>query len=294
MLVVLVCHHLSMNSLELVSFDCHPKRSSTAGGSDQSILNHPWVPSPGTDVLPCPLWTLLEPDEGTQMPQFEMGSRKILIYHEFAMMTPLIISVSRNCPTNACIHLNSFSSCLRYSKCMELMLWQSMVRKMYRSVTRLLQPSRKTRSAKCFFCPMLGLLAWPSLLQQWWSSLWVNLGIMRQFLICMQDQCWSHMLVNQIIGRAWRLGQTEVVVVYNLVCDQTVDCLMMDYALGKGSTLEQFLASRYGKDWKVLCFFMRYQPLPCVWQISKNSFCPENLPLRNSLQMWQEQNRLET
>lgn len=64
----------------------------------------------------------------------------------------------------------------------------------------------------------------------------------------MQDQCWSHMLVNQIIGRAWRLGQTEVVVVYNLVCDQTVDCLMMDYALGKGSTLEQFLASRYGKD----------------------------------------------
>lgn len=57
------------------------------------------------------------------------------------------------------------------------------------------------------------------------------------------------MLINQIIGRAWRLGQTEVVVVYNLVCDQTVDCLMTDYAQGKGSMSEQFLASRHGKGW---------------------------------------------
>lgn len=62
-----------------------------------------------------------------------------------------------------------------------------------------------------------------------------------------QDQCWSRMLVNQIIGRAWRLGQTEEVVVYNLVCDQTVDCLMTDYAQGKGSMLEQFLATQHGK-----------------------------------------------
>ena len=57
------------------------------------------------------------------------------------------------------------------------------------------------------------------------------------------------MLVNQVIGRAWRLGQTEVVVVYNLVCDQTVDCLMTDCAQGKGSMSEQFLASRHGRGW---------------------------------------------
>jgi len=64
-----------------------------------------------------------------------------------------------------------------------------------------------------------------------------------------QDQCWSRMLVNQIIGRAWRLGQTEEVAVYNLVCDQTVDCLMTDYAQGKGSMLEQFLTTQHGKGW---------------------------------------------
>ena len=55
------------------------------------------------------------------------------------------------------------------------------------------------------------------------------------------------MLVNQIIGRAWRLGQTEEVIVYNLVCDQTVDCLMTDCAQGKGSMLEQFLATQRGR-----------------------------------------------
>jgi hypothetical protein len=66
-------------------------------------------------------------------------------------------------------------------------------------------------------------------------------------LTCMQDQCWSNMLVNQVIGRAWRLGQTEEVIVYNLVCNQTVDCLMTDCAWGKASMLEQFLATQHGK-----------------------------------------------
>jgi hypothetical protein len=97
MLVALVCHHLSTNSLAPVSFDHHPMLPCIVNASDHPILNRPWVPGPGADAPPCPLWTPLETGEGTQMPQLKTGSRKILIYHEFAMMAPLILSVSGNC-----------------------------------------------------------------------------------------------------------------------------------------------------------------------------------------------------
>jgi hypothetical protein len=100
------------------------------------------------------------------------------------------------------------------------------------------------------------------------------------------------MLVNQIIGRAWRLGQTEVVVVYNLVCDQTVDCLMTDYAQGKGSMLEQFLDTRHGRGW----FLKRFQGMPPLnvydIQTSKRSLYLENPPLKSSLRMGQEQTQI--
>lgn len=94
MLVALVCHHLSTNSLMPVSFDHHPELPCIIDASDHPILNRPWAPSPVTCGPPCPLWTPLEIDAGTQMPQLNKGSRKILVYHEFAMMAPLILSVS--------------------------------------------------------------------------------------------------------------------------------------------------------------------------------------------------------
>lgn len=62
----------------------------------------------------------------------------------------------------------------------------------------------------------------------------------------MQDQCWSRMLVNQIIGRAWRLGQKDVVFVYNMVGVNTVDVLMVDHGEAKGRMLGQFLTSNKG------------------------------------------------
>lgn len=54
------------------------------------------------------------------------------------------------------------------------------------------------------------------------------------------------MLVNQIIGRAWRLGQQEVVLVYNMVALGTVDVLMVEHGEGKGTMLEQFLSVNSG------------------------------------------------
>lgn len=159
MLVALVLYHLSTDSLVPVSFDHHPKLPSIADGSDQPILNRPWVPAPGADATPCPLWTPLVLDEGTQMPSLSAGSRKILIYHEFAMMAPLILSVSGNGRADELASFNSLSSFFRYSRYMELMVRRSMVRKTYRSATRLSWPSRKIRSAGCSFYPMLEPLA---------------------------------------------------------------------------------------------------------------------------------------
>lgn len=62
----------------------------------------------------------------------------------------------------------------------------------------------------------------------------------------LQDQCWSRMLVNQIIGRAWRLGQQKEVVVYNMVSLGTVDVLMLHHGEGKGNMLKQFLTANSG------------------------------------------------
>jgi SNF2 family DNA or RNA helicase len=54
------------------------------------------------------------------------------------------------------------------------------------------------------------------------------------------------MMVNQIIGRAWRLGQTQGVLAYNMVALGTVDVLMVDHGEGKGNMLGQFLSTHKG------------------------------------------------
>jgi hypothetical protein len=55
------------------------------------------------------------------------------------------------------------------------------------------------------------------------------------------------MLVNQIIVRAWRLGQAQGVLVYNMVALGTVDVLMVDHGEGKGNMLGQFLSANKGE-----------------------------------------------
>ncbi|KAH0826063.1 hypothetical protein J3R83DRAFT_5787 [Lanmaoa asiatica] len=213
MLVALVCHHLSTDSLAPASFDHHPDLPCVIDASEQPILNQPWVPSPGVGEPPRPLWTPIEPDGGVQMPQLKAGSRKILIYHEFAMMAPLILSIFKVYGINAAA-VNGTQNVEERDQI--VVAFQ--------------------KDAKCRVLLFSNVGA-------------VGLNLTAATVIILFDQCWSRMLVNQIIGRAWRLGQTEEIVVYNMVCDQTVDCLMTDYAQGKGSMLEQFLATQHGKGW---------------------------------------------
>ncbi|KAH0834614.1 P-loop containing nucleoside triphosphate hydrolase protein [Lanmaoa asiatica] len=213
MLVALVCHHLSTDSLAPASFDHHPDLPCVVDASEQPILNQPWVPSPGVGEPPRPLWTPVEPDGGVQMPQLKAGSRKILIYHEFAMMAPLILSIFKVYGINAAA-VNGTQNVEERDQI--VVAFQ--------------------KDAKCRVLLFSNVGA-------------VGLNLTAATVIILFDQCWSRMLVNQIIGRAWRLGQTEEIVVYNMVCDQTVDCLMTDYAQGKGSMLEQFLATQHGKGW---------------------------------------------
>jgi hypothetical protein len=74
----------------------------------------------------------------------------------------------------------------------------------------------------------------------------LGLNLTAASIVILFDQCWSRMLVNQIIGRAWRLGQTQGVLVYNMVALGTVDVLMVDHGEGKGNMLGQFLSANKG------------------------------------------------
>ncbi|KAG2063412.1 hypothetical protein BDR04DRAFT_1038056 [Suillus decipiens] len=75
----------------------------------------------------------------------------------------------------------------------------------------------------------------------------VGLNLTVATIIVLLDQCWSKMLVSQIIGRAWRLGQKWIVIVYNLVAMGTIDVLMVDPADDKCKMLGQFLDKHKGK-----------------------------------------------
>ncbi|KAG0693518.1 hypothetical protein DFH29DRAFT_1007225 [Suillus ampliporus] len=79
----------------------------------------------------------------------------------------------------------------------------------------------------------------------------VGLNLTVASIVILFDQCWSRMLVNQIIGRAWRLGQEETVIVYNMVALGTVDVLMVDNGEGKGKMLAEFLATNTGVAKKI-------------------------------------------
>lgn len=56
----------------------------------------------------------------------------------------------------------------------------------------------------------------------------------------LQDTSWSGVHVRQVIGRAWRLGQTKVVTVYHLIAKGTTDVLMSTMARTKSEMLDAF------------------------------------------------------
>ncbi|KAG1784565.1 P-loop containing nucleoside triphosphate hydrolase protein [Suillus plorans] len=139
-----------------------------------------------------------------------MGKRKILVYTEFPMMVPLLSSVLK-------LH-NIVPLTLNGSHGMD-------------ERNEIVKKFNTDPSARVLLFSNVGA---------------VGLNLTVASVVILFDQCWSRMLVNQIIGRAWRLGQQEVVLVYNMVALGTVDVLMVEHGEGKGTMLEQFLSANSG------------------------------------------------
>ncbi|KAG2124639.1 hypothetical protein DEU56DRAFT_916989 [Suillus clintonianus] len=139
-----------------------------------------------------------------------MGKRKILVYTEFPMMVPLL------------------SSGLKLHNIVPLTLNGSHG---VDERNEIVKKFNADPSARVLLFSSVGA---------------VGLNLTVASVVILFDQCWSRMLVNQIIGRAWRLGQQEVVLVYNMVALGTVDVLMVEHGEGKGTMLEQFLSVNPG------------------------------------------------
>ncbi|KAG0693135.1 P-loop containing nucleoside triphosphate hydrolase protein, partial [Suillus ampliporus] len=118
------------------------------------------------------------------------GTRKILVYIEFPMMAPLLVSVLKL--------YNIFPLVIHGGHGIE---------------------ERNETVKKFHSDPQARILIFSSVGA-------VGLNLTAASVVILFDQCWSRMLVNQIIGRAWRLGQEKEVVVYNMVALGTVDVLM--------------------------------------------------------------------
>ncbi|KAG1759110.1 hypothetical protein EDD22DRAFT_956196 [Suillus occidentalis] len=139
-----------------------------------------------------------------------MGKRKILVYTEFPMMVPLLSSVLK-------LH-NIVPLTLNGSHGVD-------------ERNEVVKKFNVDPSARVLLFSSVGA---------------VGLNLTVASVVILFDQCWSRMLVNQIIGRAWRLGQREVVLVYDMVALGTVDILMVEHGEGKGTMLEQFLSVNRG------------------------------------------------
>ncbi|KAG0693276.1 hypothetical protein DFH29DRAFT_1007449 [Suillus ampliporus] len=136
-----------------------------------------------------------------------MGTRKVLIYMEFPMMAPLIVSVLKLYNIHA-MTLNGGHTVDERNE---------IVRKF-----------NTDPAARVLLFSNVGA---------------VGLNLTVANIVILFDQCWSRMLVNQIIGRAWRLGQEDTVLVYNMIALGTVDVLMLDHGEGKGKMLGEFLTT---------------------------------------------------
>ncbi|KAG2063203.1 hypothetical protein BDR04DRAFT_1164116, partial [Suillus decipiens] len=137
------------------------------------------------------------------------GKRKILVFMEFPMMAPLLVSILKMHDIDALV-LNGT-----------------------------LTPDERNEVIHKFNTdPTKRVLLFSTV-----GAVGLNLTVAN--IVVLHDQCWSRMLVNQIIGRAWRLGQEVAVFVYNMVAVGTVDVLMVDHGEGKGKMLGQFLEKNH-------------------------------------------------
>ncbi|KAG1718438.1 P-loop containing nucleoside triphosphate hydrolase protein, partial [Suillus lakei] len=138
------------------------------------------------------------------------GTRKILVYIEFPMMAPLLLSLLKLHNIDALIIHGGHGTEERNDTVLQF---------------------HSDPKARVLIFSSVGA---------------VGLNLTAATVVVLFDQCWSRMLVNQIIGRAWRLGQQKEVVVYNMVSLGTVDVLMLHHGEGKGNMLKQFLTANSG------------------------------------------------
>ncbi|KIJ57836.1 hypothetical protein HYDPIDRAFT_34751, partial [Hydnomerulius pinastri MD-312] len=139
-------------------------------------------------------------------PLTEIGTTKILVYHQFPMMVPLITSILRLFNINVLV-LNGTQTA--------------------EERVEVVKKFNTDPQARVLLFSAVGA---------------VGLNLTAAHIVILFDQCWSRMLVLQIAGRAWRLGQTKTVLLYNLIGIATVDMLMGDYAQAKGDMLHEFLS----------------------------------------------------
>ncbi|KAJ8581744.1 hypothetical protein M405DRAFT_846837 [Rhizopogon salebrosus TDB-379] len=150
-----------------------------------------------------------------------LGTRKILVYMEFPMMAPLLVSILK-------LH-NIQPLTLNGSNTVD-------------ERNNVIHKFNNDCSARVLLFSSVGAVG-------------LNLtvaSVVILFLDISQDQCWSRMLVNQIIGRAWRIGQQNEVIVYNMIGVGTVDVLMVEHGEDKGKMLAGFLSQNKGITTKLL------------------------------------------
>ncbi|KAG2088290.1 P-loop containing nucleoside triphosphate hydrolase protein [Suillus cothurnatus] len=129
-----------------------------------------------------------------------MGKRKILVYMEFPMMAPLLVSV------------------LQLYNIVPLIIHGGHG---IEERNETVQKFSTDPAARMLISSNVGA---------------IGLNLTAASITILSDQCWSRMLVNQIIG----------VLVYNMVALGTVDVLMVDHGEGKGNMLGQFLSANKG------------------------------------------------
>ncbi|KAG2357496.1 P-loop containing nucleoside triphosphate hydrolase protein, partial [Suillus spraguei] len=194
-LIMLLAWHLESD--EHVTFDIDEETTKGAGPPPSNQLADPLPATPNAKYI-------------AMLDLMMMGTRKILVYIEFPMMAPLLLSLLKLHNINALIIHGSHGA------------------------------DEQNETVLQFHSdPNVRVLIFSSVGA-------VRLNLTAATVVVLFDQCWSRMLVNQIIGRAWCLGQQKEVVVYNMVSLGTVDVLMLHHGEGKGNMLNQFLSANKG------------------------------------------------
>ncbi|KAH7918095.1 hypothetical protein BV22DRAFT_1051967 [Leucogyrophana mollusca] len=203
-LVLILQHHIWDHHLGPLQFNTYG--GIRLIGNEATPTTSP-VSSPSSSPKQAPLRV------GTPPPTFRVEyleppppGRKILVYHEFPMMADLILSV---------FNLHNISA---------LALNGTMTPKLRSEVVHQFNTD-----------PAVHVLLFSQV-----GAVGLNLTVAD--VVILFDQCWSRLLANQIIGRAWRFGQVNTVLVYIMVTLSTIDVMMIDHGHNKGDMLATFLS----------------------------------------------------